>query len=93
MIAHNCVASQPNPPAVVRHVFDSSQVARDRSFARGLNRPAVYEPSPREVAEYVALMLAEQDREIEDRFLAYEFEDQAAGRLTDADIAVVAGCC
>lgn len=84
------------PPAAVAPavVFDSMAVSRDRrAFGRNVFRPAVYEPTEIERQQYVALMLAEQNREIEDRFLAYEFEDQAAGRLTDADVVAATGCC
>jgi hypothetical protein len=77
------------PAAIVR--FDSTAVARNRRFGVGVikaDRP--FFPEQADWNAYRELLETEHDREIDDRFLAYEYEDQSAGRYTEAD-AVAAG--
>jgi len=82
------------PPAVVK--FDSAAIPQDRRFGRGLFSGAGYRPSVREEQERLALLIAAESRELEDRYHACRFEDLAAGievgdgRYTEAD-ALAAG--
>lgn len=77
------------PPAAVAPaiLFDSASVQTERRFGRNVFRAAAYEPTEIERQQYIAMLAADLERELEDRFLAYRFEDQAAGLLTDADLA------
>jgi hypothetical protein len=75
------------PPAVIR-IFDSAEVARDRAFGHGIlktDRP--FQPEPSDWAAYREMLDAEQDRQLEHRWLAYQHESRFDGGLTDADLA------
>lgn len=79
------------PPAVVR--FDSSQVARNRHFGYGVQSARQFVPEQADWDAFRELIEAEEAAALENRFLAYRFEDQAAGLLTDADLITATGAC
>jgi hypothetical protein len=77
------------PPAAVAPaiLFDSASVDRERRFGRNVFRAAAYEPTREDIQALYDMLAAERDREMEARFLAYEYEDRSVGQMTDADLA------
>ena len=75
--------------ARISPIFDSAAVECGRMmFGNGVftDRTRRFQPTPQMERERLALLDADRERELEDRFLAYQAEDQAAGLLTDADL-------